>query len=72
MRIKVNDGFRLHLTVDGEVWLNTEVADFDGLCVGRGETAAAAIDDATREVVEVVKALKRMKAKVTTKERLKP
>lgn len=67
MRIKVNDGLRLHFT-DGALWMNTEIADFDGLVIGSGEAAAEAIDDATRNVVEVVKALKRMKAKLAKKE----
>lgn len=62
MRIKVNDGFRLHLT-NGDVWLNTEVADFDGLVIGHVD----GIDDAMRGMVEIVGALKRMKAKLAKK-----
>lgn len=64
MRIKVNDGFRLHLTNDGQVWLNTEIADFDGLCIGH----VSELDGATRGIVDVVKGLKRMKAKLAKKE----
>lgn len=31
-----------------EVWLDTEVEAFDGLCIGLGPTRQAAIDDALR------------------------
>jgi len=27
-------GYHLHVTSDGDVWLNTEVAAFDGICLG--------------------------------------
>lgn len=40
---------RLHVSGhddDWSVWLNTEVADFDGVRVGCGTTKAAAISDA--------------------------
>jgi hypothetical protein len=45
------DGRVLHVAKrDGfyEVWLNTEVADFDGVHIGEGETREAAITDAVR------------------------
>lgn len=45
-------GCRLHVyrqggaTGEWEVWLNTETADFDGLCVAVGSTYAAAVAEA--------------------------
>ena len=37
---------RVHVVLDADgrpcdVWLNTEAGDFDGLCIGTGETALA-------------------------------
>lgn len=41
---------RLHIisemSNDFEVWLNTEIADFDGLCIGCGPTREKAVYDA--------------------------
>jgi len=47
-------GYWLHIFLDGghwQVWLNTEVADFDGLCIGSGRTREAAIKDAQRVLI---------------------
>lgn len=50
-RIKAgkNGEYILHVFRDGEmweVWLNTEVKDFDGLCVGVGPSRDLAMRDA--------------------------
>lgn len=47
-------GYRLHITntdawgqeAEWEVWLNTEVQRFDGLCIGTGPTREQALIDA--------------------------
>lgn len=52
-------GFILHITDRDawgnlglwEVWLNTEVQLFDGLCIGTGATREAAIEDARKSLV---------------------
>lgn len=41
-----------------EVWLNTDVGDFDGLCIGCGESREAAVADAISVLEEGVRALK--------------
>ena len=49
-------GFRLKLwALDGgyQVWLDTEVQDFDGLSIGHGETEARAIEDAHDSLTEL-------------------
>lgn len=56
------DGRMLHVAVrDGffEVWLNTEVSDFDGIHVGEGETRDAAVADAVKTLEAAVAALQR-------------
>lgn len=58
-------GNTLHLTNDNdgnfEVWLNTEVSDFDGLIIGAGYTRQAALLDAaqviSRALVELLKVI---------------
>lgn len=44
------DGNRIHIASeqlnDFEVWLNTDVGDFDGLCVGCGPTREIAVSQA--------------------------
>lgn len=68
MRRKI-DGHRLHLTKDGDVWLNTEVQDYDGLVIGcAGTTPASAIDAAVATLLKVVQALKAMRVDVMTKD----
>lgn len=42
-------GHKLHIFWDGdmwEVWLNTEVEDFDGICIGSGKFKEDALEDA--------------------------
>src|ERR1041385_4304153 len=54
------DGRVLHVAErDGffEVWLNTEVSDFDGIHVGEGETRDAAVADAVKTLEAAVAAL---------------
>jgi hypothetical protein len=54
------DGRVLHVAKrDGfyEVWLNTEVADFDGVHIGEGETREAAVADAVRTLESAATAL---------------
>lgn len=49
-RFEVNDR-AVHIsgnTNDWEVWVNTPVADFDGICVGGGVNRTDAIVDAVR------------------------
>jgi len=56
------DGRILHLAKrDGffEVWLNTEVSDFDGIHIGEGETRDAAVADAVKTLEGAVAALQR-------------
>jgi hypothetical protein len=44
------DGNRTHIVSeaekDFEVWLNTDISDFDGLCIGCGQTRQDAVNDA--------------------------
>lgn len=40
-----------------EVWLNTEIQNFDGLCIGVGQTKAAAIADAAKELMCITRQL---------------
>lgn len=60
--VEVGRGHSLHvfqaeyLSRDWEVWLNTEVADFDGLCIGSAATREAAVAAAV-EVLETALAL---------------
>lgn len=53
-------GYRLHVFKDGpqdwQVWLNTEVQNFDGLCIGTGPTYGDAVAAAVR-CVETVERL---------------
>jgi hypothetical protein len=39
---------------DWQVWLNTEVADFDGLCIGSGSTRDEALAVAVKALEAVV------------------
>lgn len=53
-------GVRLAIEFEGpgiQVWLNTEVARFDGLCVGAGDTYAEAVTDALRTLRAAVRTL---------------
>lgn len=43
---------------DYEVWLNTDVGDFDGLCIGCGASRKAAITDAIYVLESGAQALK--------------
>lgn len=36
-----------------EVWLSTEIQDFDGLCIGTGDTREVALDDARQTLQRV-------------------
>lgn len=50
-RFSLDTGHTLHVYYDGlagsyDVWLNTEVADFDGVCIATGSTLAEAIASA--------------------------
>jgi hypothetical protein len=42
---------------DYELWLNTEVQDFDGLCIGIGATRDAAVADAVNVFEAAIDAL---------------
>ena len=55
------DGFDLHIVGeqgDVEVWLNTKVADFDGIAIGGGETRGEAVRDAIETLGKALKTLK--------------
>jgi hypothetical protein len=52
-------GQRLHIfPMDGrwEVWLNTEISDFDGLCMGVGDTRHEALVDFVSRLAEALHA----------------
>lgn len=55
------DGNRIHIVSeaenDFEVWLNTNVGDFDGLCIGCGQTRQGAVDDAARVLKQALQKL---------------
>ena len=40
---------RLHY-IDDDLWLDTDIAERDGLCIGIGSTLRAAAEDALREL----------------------
>lgn len=55
-------GHRIHVYEDNAcwyVWLNTEVQDFDGLCLGTGSTRNDAIEDAVAALEGIIEALQR-------------
>lgn len=56
------NGCNLHVTGGGaddvEVWLNTEVADFDGICIGGGESRRVAVADAIETLERALGILK--------------
>lgn len=55
------DDYELHVTGawnDVEVWLNTPVADFDGICIGGGESHRAAVADAIETMERALGILK--------------
>jgi hypothetical protein len=48
-RQRLSTGNLLHVAmIDGEweVWLNTDIQNFDGLCIGAGKSRDAAVTDA--------------------------
>ena len=45
-----------------EVWLNTGVTDYDGLCIGTGDTRDAAVGDAVAALEWLTEALQRPRA----------
>lgn len=47
---------------DFEVWLNTEVMDYDGLRVGCGTSREAAIEDAATTLEKAALALRKVKS----------
>ena len=42
---------------DWTVWLNTEVDDYDGICIGAGDSRDAAVADAVKVLKAAVEAL---------------
>jgi hypothetical protein len=64
--IDLSTGYGVHVCYlhgsGWEVWLNTEVADFDGICLSAGETREAAIADARKVLAEVAAALVKAEA----------
>jgi hypothetical protein len=66
IRITPEKGYELHVTKkdshgadEGEwnVWLNTEVSDYDGLIVGQGPTPGAAMENARATLTKLAAAL---------------
>lgn len=59
------DGNRIHISSDApddfEVWLNTDIDDFDGLCIGCGPTREKAIHDAAVVLEKASLALRKAK-----------
>lgn len=58
------DGGVLHIAErEGfyEVWLNTEVSDFDGIHIGEGETRGEALADAIKTLETAIVALRQPK-----------
>ena len=50
-QLKAGEAHRI--TIDAHevcVWLDTEVAEFDGLCIGTGQTMAQALSDASESL----------------------
>lgn len=64
MRRKLTSGLQLHLTKDGDVWLNTAIQDFDGLCIGTAATDLEAIDNAIGNLLAAVTVLKKLRVTV--------
>lgn len=46
---------------DGEVWLDTEVTERDGLCIGSGGTVAEAIEEARTNLLDALRQLSEAK-----------
>lgn len=58
--LKIDD-YDLHITGtwnDVEVWLNTPVADFDGLCIGGGQSKRLAVAEAIRTLERALQVLR--------------
>ena len=56
------DGNQIHVSAESEndwqVWLNTDVTDFDGLCIGCGESRQEAVADAIAVLDEGLRVLR--------------
>jgi hypothetical protein len=57
---QVEGGYHLHIFEDEggagwAVWFNTEVSNFDGLCIGTGTTRAEALQVATNVLTDALK-----------------
>jgi hypothetical protein len=68
MRIQPIPGFRLHITNDGDIWLNSEGGDYSGLRIGAkgrptDDPTRDAFVDATLTLTATLTALKRLRAK---------
>jgi hypothetical protein len=56
----MSDAIRVHLFDDAggiAIWLDTEIAEHDGLCIGLGKTRPLAINDALLELRAAVRVL---------------
>lgn len=49
--------YHLHVTPEGHVWLNTEVANYDGLCIGFGDTPEASLANAVQTLERALECL---------------
>ena len=56
-------GYRLHVTYENSVWLNTEAGNYDGIEIGLGGSSEQAIDGAIETLLKCVSTLKRVKAR---------
>ncbi len=58
-RVVKSTGWSRHAWDDNcwAVWLDTEVADYDGICLGVGATRAAAVEEAKRELYAALRVL---------------
>lgn len=56
------DGNRIHISADSDddwnVWLNTDVDDFDGLCIGCGQSRKEAVAEAISVLDEGLRKLR--------------
>lgn len=62
---------RVHLRRDGneiEVWLDTDIASLDGLCIGLGATVPIALEDAKLELRVALRALEQAEYDGTLRE----
>ena len=55
--IPIDDGYSLHVNSEGWVWLDTEVACHDGICIGLGTDRRSALADARASLASALAAV---------------